>query len=212
MSTAEIPTERADATAAKLGRPRDLQAEQRILEAALRIYGERGWYGINMQGVANAARVSKGLLYSRWTAVEEILTAAFESLNPDEIRADAIEDVLRAECHRLADLFLGPHGPALMRLWVEGSVGPDFLRTLLADVNLEQAALLRARVLRAVREGELPESCSPTRLMDVIEGAMFAHIFMTPPTKRPRMRSKVDIYINALVHEQLCVARQCAVE
>ena len=57
------------------GRPRNPAIEIKIMEAALRLYGQAGWQGFNLDGVARGANVSKDALYRRWKSRESLLDA-----------------------------------------------------------------------------------------------------------------------------------------
>lgn len=190
------------------GRPRLVDAEERILDAALRIYSERGWYGTNMQEIARQAKVSKGLLYSRWSSAEEILEAAFDGVRrrPEPSSTGSFRDALIAECTANAELYLGPQGFAMIRLWVDGEFGPEFLRTVLENLNRRLVQGIRDRAHQAVKEGEIPADTDVTLLLDLIEGAVFAHINMTPSTKRNLLRPGLGAYIERLVDDQLRAA------
>ena len=58
------------------GRPRTPGAEEKILSAALDEYGERGWAGFTMDGVARRAGVGKSTVYLRWHDKDALLTDA----------------------------------------------------------------------------------------------------------------------------------------
>src|SRR3954465_3041476 len=58
------------------GRPRTPGAAKRTLDAALEEYGEHGWSGFTMDGVARRAGVGKSTVYLRWQDKESLLTDA----------------------------------------------------------------------------------------------------------------------------------------
>src|SRR4051795_2691620 len=61
------------------GRPRTPGAEKRIIDAALEEYGQQGWSGFTMDGVARRAGVGKSTVYLRWQDKDSLLTAAVHS-------------------------------------------------------------------------------------------------------------------------------------
>ena len=86
MTDQESPRER---------RPARSKADQRILEAARRLFLERGMAGVNMDLIAAAASVARQTLYNRFGSKEAIFQAAIEAhwsmladptlrLDPDE--------------------------------------------------------------------------------------------------------------------------------
>ena len=65
------------------GRPRTPGAEKRIIDAALEEYGEHGWSGFTMDGVARRAGVGKSTVYLRWQDKDTLLTDAVSSRSDD---------------------------------------------------------------------------------------------------------------------------------
>lgn len=212
VSEPAVPLTRVPRVGHQPGRPRDNAAEGRILDAALRLYGERGWHGTSMQEIARAAGVSKGLLYSRWTAKEAVLQAAFDKLLPPPPRSASgpVREDLIAECRAMADLYLGPYGLALIRLWADAQTGPGILQELMQSIHARRVAGLRRRLGQAVRSQDLPPGTPVARLLDVLEGAVFAHVQTTPPQRREHLRRSLDGYIEALVDDQLLIAARHA--
>ena len=49
-------------------RPRDPAVEERVVEATLGLYAQRGWSGLTMDAVAASAKVGKAALYLRWSS------------------------------------------------------------------------------------------------------------------------------------------------
>src|SRR4051794_41814148 len=58
------------------GRPRTPGADKRIIDAALEEYGEHGWSGFTMDGVARRAGVGKSTVYLRWQDKDSLLSEA----------------------------------------------------------------------------------------------------------------------------------------
>jgi len=53
-------------TSLTAGRPRDPMLEERVQEAACRLYGRVGWAGFSIDAVARESRVGKSSIYLRW--------------------------------------------------------------------------------------------------------------------------------------------------
>ena len=80
------------------GRPRTPGAEQRIIDAALEEYGEHGWSGFTMDGVARRAGVGKSTVYLRWQDKDALLTDAVSASSGDlgEVDTGSLREDLRA--------------------------------------------------------------------------------------------------------------------
>ncbi|WP_277676165.1 helix-turn-helix domain-containing protein [Saccharopolyspora rectivirgula] len=58
--------EQVEAPAA--GRPRDQEVDRKIAEAAILLFGERGWAGFSVEAVAKRAGVGKASIHLRWSS------------------------------------------------------------------------------------------------------------------------------------------------
>ncbi|WP_182524698.1 TetR/AcrR family transcriptional regulator [Nocardioides dongkuii] len=156
------------------GRPRTPGAEQRILDAALEEYGERGWAGFTMDGVARRAGVGKSTVYLRWQDKDSLLIDAVDA------RTGGIEDVdtgsLRGDLIAIsANLFrhyLDPAGWATLRLAVDAAASPSALGTFSRRIAEQHAAAVLAVVARAVERGEAPADLPAPALVLSLYGAV----------------------------------------
>src|SRR3954453_17821745 len=67
------------------GRPRDPEAEPRIRRYAVQLLLERGFDGMTVDDVAEAAGVGKATIYRRWASKEELANDALTELFDVEI-------------------------------------------------------------------------------------------------------------------------------
>ncbi|HEY1968915.1 MAG TPA: helix-turn-helix domain-containing protein, partial [Pseudonocardia sp.] len=81
------------------GRPRDPEVDNRIARAAVELFGELGWAGFSLEGVARRAGVGKASIYLRWQTKERLLTDALAARVTDI--ADADTGTLRGDLCRL---------------------------------------------------------------------------------------------------------------
>jgi AcrR family transcriptional regulator len=59
------------------GRPTDGDKRRRILDAALRVFAERGYHGTSVPDVAKAAEVATGTLYHYFASKEQLVNEVF---------------------------------------------------------------------------------------------------------------------------------------
>lgn len=207
------------------GRPRDPQLERRALRAALEIFSEKGWTGLTLDEVATRAKVGKSSLYLRWPDRQALLAAALRGvqLDPpadepteDEPSADeppaepeptpSLRDYLVAHARRRADLYLGENGLAMLRLYAEARANPEIFSEIREEAITKFVHDERRRVEAAIESGDLPASASAVRILDAVEGAIFMHILVTPPSLVARVQAGLDQYIDAMVDDQLRAA------
>lgn len=140
-------------------------------------YAATGWRGFTFDAVAKASGVGKPAIYRRWDSREELLVAAFDSVD-FPIATD--EGSLRADLEAYAGAWVR---------WFSTPCLPEAGVLILADSKAqpELGALYQQRILeprvhavrsvttRAVERGELPESTSVTAVPELLLGAFFMH-------------------------------------
>ncbi|MFI5957988.1 TetR/AcrR family transcriptional regulator [Cryptosporangium sp. NPDC051539] len=198
-------------TPAPRGRPRDPALEDRVFRAAIELFGQKGWAGFTIDGVAKAAGVGKASLYLRWNSKQQLLFDALAarasidaSIDTGDIRSD-----LRHLGAQLLGMFWADGGVTYMRLVVEGAVHTEFAehRDRLTHPTIAAA---RQIVRRATARGELPAGTSPAVVLDAILGATIMHVAVTPVELREAARERSDEYLDELVDLLLAGVRRTA--
>src|SRR3954468_20225368 len=65
------------------GRPRSVEADEAILQAALELLAEDGYRSLTMERVRERSGVGKATIYRRYGSKEELVSGAIEHLNSD---------------------------------------------------------------------------------------------------------------------------------
>lgn len=107
---------------------------------------------------------------------------------------------------RRAELYVGEHGLAMLRLYVEARALPEVFAEIQKEAITSFVLAQRHRVEDAIAEGDLDESASVVQLLDAIEGAVLMHVLVTPPELTARMRQTLPEYVETLVDTQLRAA------
>lgn len=172
------------------GRPRDADADARILRAAVELLTEVGAEATTMSAVIERSGVARATVYRRWTNREELLIAALREIKgrgPIALTGDLETDIANSAeqaRHTLAEERFRSILPLLARDLVErhgrrreGSatfhrVAPNYARLAEVYERLAGEAGLREDV-----EGEL--------VADIVIGAQLARLLSTgrPPSK-----------------------------
>ncbi|MGW1339747.1 TetR/AcrR family transcriptional regulator [Kribbella sp. NPDC002412] len=135
------------------GRPRDPDAEPRIRRHAVRLLLERGFDGMTVDDVADAAGVGKATIYRRWASKEHLANDALADLFDIEI-PDADTGSIAGDLRQVysdALLFVNSReGLALIRLAVSEANRDErsaaiYRGFLERRIQLTEAALDRAR-------------------------------------------------------------------
>lgn len=139
-------------------------------------------------------------------AVPETTDPAAATGTPELPVVQPLREYLVAHATRRANLYLGPHGLAMLRLYVEARAYPDVFAEIRREAITEFVLEERHRVAAAIRAGDLAADASPVQILDAVEGAIFMHILVTPPHLVDRVRRNLPDYISTMVDNQLRAA------
>jgi len=183
----------------------DHGAKERLIEAAAHAFAELGYAAANVRHIAQAAHVTKPMLYYYFGSKEGLYRAVCEAagarLATELAAATATSGTLRERLHRLAVVYaeraLGTSALAAFAASVLAGRAPDApqVATLLRQHHLE--ALLTA-TRNARTGGELAAGVEPALFSQVFHGALSA-LFDGPavPTGRhlERAREAVELLL-----------------
>ncbi len=104
---------------------RSRTTRRRLVEAALDSFGERGWHGVTVAGIAERAGVSRGAAQHHFPAREDLVVAAVDLLGEaqiDELRAQAADlpsgaSRIELVVEMVLNLYTGPLFRAALQLW-----------------------------------------------------------------------------------------------
>ena len=142
----------------KRGRPRDPEADARILAAASSLILLRGYESMTVDEVASSAGVGKATVYRRWSRKEDLAVAAMEQLYRDEMPAPdtgSIREDLRAMFGSVLTFVNSPAGTDYVRTTIKESMRDERIATLYREANdrAEQSSYTVFR--RAIERGEV---------------------------------------------------------
>jgi AcrR family transcriptional regulator len=167
MSTSPIPRRGR-------GRPRTPGAEKRIIDAALEEYGEHGWSGFTMDGVARRAGVGKSTVYLRWQDKDTLLTDAVgTSSGPlGAVDTGSLRGDLRQVAVNLFEHFREPAGWASLRITIDTAGAAQQLGRFSEAVADVQVDNIEKILQRATARGEGTEGISPNAVAECIYGSV----------------------------------------
>jgi AcrR family transcriptional regulator len=173
----------ADAVEARRpGRPRSIECDRAILEAALAEYAANGLDGMSVDAVAARAGVSKATIYRRYPSKVELIVAAALDIAEDKapkpdtgsLRGD-ITASLTNLCQLLDDPVLGA---ATRMLVTDAARNEDLARMHTVFVHKRREGTYKA-FERAVVRGELRPDVDLDVAIDTLAGPIFyRHVVM----------------------------------
>jgi AcrR family transcriptional regulator len=200
--TAATPAAEAPAaeSSARLGRPRDPELDERVLDAALTVYARQGWSGFNFDAVAREAGCGRPALYRRWRSKRELLLAAFKAFNTtlDITDEGSIRDQLAAVAEQIFLRYLSQHGLAIIRMAMDG-IGDEELWEEWDAIRRAPIRTAREIVERGIERGELTPNTSASKLLNSISGAMMSEVMTIPPPDRESVRTSAREHAEQLV-------------
>lgn len=186
MSTSGITERNTNDARHAPGRPRSMESEQAILDAAMVLLVQHGYNGLTLDKVAAEACVSKATIYRRWRSKEEMVIAALGAIPPIHPRlTGAVVDNLTDFIQQFIDMVRTTPGKRqaetrmvtmLPSLVAQCESNPELLASLRAYI--EQRRLPVRQILEhALASGDLPELRDIDLLIDAIMGPVVMRIF-----------------------------------
>ena len=175
----------------------------RVLDAAARLFAEKGYSGISFREIAEAADLRDGSLYYHFGSKEELvdevtrvgvarslehIRGAIDDLGPDPSAGRRLRAVIRAHLETLCSF--GDYPAAVLNI---AEHAPAAIRERQMEQLRPFGAFWTGVIGDAQRAGALPSRLSAALVRDVIFGAMHA----TVRAGEPRTRS-VDEVTDAL--------------
>jgi AcrR family transcriptional regulator len=153
---------------------------QALLDAACALFGEHGYAATSIDGVAQAANVTKGAFYHHFSGKQELFAAVYERVKREAseraatafLEPDPWKD-LCAGCHAMLDAHLDPHVRRILLHDAQAVLDADTIRRV---ENRYGAVVLRGALRRSIRAGVIqPLPLKALALMltgAILEGCM----------------------------------------
>jgi AcrR family transcriptional regulator len=164
-----------------MGRPRAFDKDN-ALDRALHVFWERGYEGTSIADLTEAMGINPPSLYAAFGNKEQLFRAAIERYEQrrDEVMAEAfaapsareaMTRLLQDTADRLGDSSK-PAGCLYVSGALAGGVECEGIKRELATRRAGGEALIRERLKRAKREGDLPKDTDPAALARFIATVM----------------------------------------
>jgi AcrR family transcriptional regulator len=159
------------------GRPRDPDADEAILDAALAEMAGKGYARMTIDGVAEAAGVGKPTIYRRFSDKADLATAALARLQAGEAPAltGRCLDDLVAILREFRTNLLRPNGMAMIgTLLAEERHTPELLALFRERVLAGRRRMLRGVLEIAAGRGEIPQDADIDAAVNLLVGSFYA--------------------------------------
>ncbi|MGB6975761.1 MAG: TetR/AcrR family transcriptional regulator [Terracidiphilus sp.] len=182
-----------------MSRPRSRQAHDKVLRAALQLFGKRGIEAASMDSIARSSGVSKATIYNHWADKEALLMEVMlfvhgldrepEIIDTGDLHADLVT-VLSGRPPTHLDAARNRITPTLIAY---SAVHPEFGQAWRQRVTEPSRQAIRRILQRAIRGGQLPRGLDLDASIAILLGPiLYLHIFYKEdPRKKPDIGPKV---------------------
>ncbi len=184
----------------KRGRPRDPEADGRILAAASSLILLRGFESMTVDEVASNAGVGKATVYRRWSRKEDLAVAAMEQLYRDEMPSPdtgSIRGDLQSMFGSVLSFVNSPAGIDYVRTTIKESMRDDRIATLYREASLRAAASATEVFQRAIERGEVRPDIPVRAAVEFLGGLVATRVITAE--EMPRL-AELDDLVDLVLH------------
>lgn len=164
------------------GRRRDPTIDDKLRQAARKLYAREGWSGFHFEGVAKAAGVSKDAVYRRYSDAQSLLIDALsDQAVPTLADEQPIEEALVGYACDAFTYFASGNGYANLRVHVDAAQYPDVLQQYRIRVVEPQIAQAVSVLERAREAGQLDPDISCAAVIEALGGAVMVYALASAP-------------------------------
>lgn len=191
---------------AKLGRPKNPQKRQDILEAAAELFPAKGFAGVSMMEIAEKANVSKLTLYSHFADKEDLFTQSVIDCCEQQLPASSftlapglsLEQALRAIGTGFLDLIMDEKSVTLHRMIIQQS-DSEHAALFFKAGPARMLAEMRHFLDLASRNGSLAiaePGVAAEHFFCLLKGLVYMRVMMglgEPPDKAARVKHVIEV-------------------
>ncbi len=167
-----------------MARQRSEEAHDRVLRAALGLFGERGIDATSMDAITQASGVSKATIYNHWPNKEALLIDVMLMVNgmgrdPEDVDSgDVCRDLATVLSRRPPDEFDAARERMMPTMIAYSAVHQEFGEAWRHRVMEPSRVCLKRILRRAIKRGLLPATLDIDAAMALLLGpVLYRHIF-----------------------------------
>jgi len=166
-----------------MARTRSSQAHEKVLRAALDLFGERGIETTSMDAIAQVSGVSKATIYNHWTDKEALLLEVMDMVHgldrePEDIDSgDLCRDLITVLTRRPPDEFERARTRLTPSLIAYSAVHQEFGQAWRNRVMQPARQCIQRILRRGIRLGQLHEVDSEVATALLLGPMLYSHIF-----------------------------------
>lgn len=166
---------------ARLGRPRDRAAHQKILDTTLSLLKEMSLQDLTIERIAKDATVSKVTIYRWWDSKVSLVIEAF--MDAHLVRTPMQADLppgarLALHLEMLSEQYSGFPGQIVAQIIAEGQHNPKTLREFRERFHYGRRAVVREVISEWCQSGEIEPDTSVEALMDLLYAPIYMRLLL----------------------------------
>lgn len=189
---------RSSPPAAKLGRPRDPEADRAILTAALKLIDDRGYAGFSIDEIARRTAISKATIYRRWKSSGELLLDALlqYGVQAQPPQVGRLETDLAVYFKTIFAALNTRIGEAVRSLMAEAQANDSFRALFRERFIAARRKPVRDLLENAQARGELSASVDLEFLLDLLFGALWYRLLVEHAPLDPKLAARFVDLVN----------------
>ncbi len=194
---------------------KDESKHQKILQAAIKVFSEKGFYNSRVSEIAKEANVADGTIYLYFKNKDDILISLFEEEFGKVVRnmraelareKDALQKIKRFAITHLSIVFHHPHLAEVMGVEVRQST--KFMKEYINQPFIEYLNIIRSVVIEGQEKGLLRKDLTPGVMKRALFGALdeMARYWVLSTKKKHSIDEAAlqisDIFIRGMMTEE----------
>ena len=159
-----------------IGRPRPIETEEAILDAALSIFGEKAISEISLSSIAEKANISRPTIYRRWPNKTILLLDAFLDAYGRQAayaRGESALESLLTHYKSEALALQGKGGELLISLMAEALFDPELKLALQSKYFAPREQAAAVKFAEAMINGEVHSQMDIDRAIDILNCVLY---------------------------------------
>lgn len=173
-------------------RQRSIEAHEKVLNAALNLFAERGIEATSMDAITQASGVSKATIYNHWADKEALLLEVMLMVNgldrePEDVDTGDVErDLTTVLSRKPPDRFEPARNRMTPSLIAYSALHPEFGKAWRHRVMEPPRQCLKNILRRGISRGQLPPELDLESAMALLLGPMlYTHVFHKESAAKP---------------------------
>jgi len=190
---------------------KDISAEEKILNAARRVFENKGMSGARMQEIADEAKINKSLLHyyyrSKQLLFEAVFKTAFNQLAPKINKIFNTDESVFEKIKNFSDnytTFMIKHPYLPNFILQELNRNPDFVKELISTKSFPSIKKFQNQISDAVKKGEIRPISSEQLFINILALNIFP--FIAAPLLKGFINATDDDYKSILERRKTDVA------